>query len=568
MTVMLRRRVISNLVSPHLIAAYIGVVVSILLVGAHSIWPTNVDWLAQGDLASTQTAWNYFRHTSIAQWPPTIIENYGNGWNTFYMSAGGNLPLGIPFRFFNAFLPSSFQFIGIWTCLCFALQGFFAAKIINLYISSKVLIVFLASNFLVAPIFIYRIGYMTHSQLGAQWILLCAIYLFLSKKGSSFQWASLVAISLLIEMYMSIMVLTMLLAFVFSRVISSRSKDDKIRSILILVPSFFVSLALLGLLGFFSLPGGISGEGFFRYSSTSLFDPRVSSTSSASLAFNYFNDLSNEFHLLPNGESFLFLGTGVVFFGLFFALRDITKLRRIRWRFESTLILVCLGMFAVGLSNKVAFGTFEVSYWWPQVFSDLRQVVRAATRFGWPLYYLICIYVCKSVVAISARKFLRYVLAVLLISMNVVDQSPLLTAIATKYRFEQNRPEKFRTEMKTIFNDFSELKIFPVFDLQLDNSTKYQSEVVWRNSPNLRGLLLAASELDKQINFSYQSRPVGSIIDIENQRMVEKLTSGGINEGELYIFATHADFMRFSSKFSFGVKTYFFEDLFLAGIPN
>jgi hypothetical protein len=565
---MLKQRVIACLLSSQLVAAYLGVVISVMLLGVHSIWPTHVSWLAQGDFAATQIAWNYFRHTSIFQWPPTIIENYGIGWNTFYMSAGGNALFGLPLRFVDRLLPSSFQFIGIWTCLCFALQGYFAAKIINIYTSSKALIVLLSVNFIIAPVFVYRIGYMMHSQLGAQWVLLCAIYLFLSKKGSAIQWALLLGLTLLIEMYMSVMVLAMMLAFVFASMISSRSKDEKISSILILVPSFFVSLALLGLLGFFSLPGGVSGEGFFRYSSTALFDPRVSSTSSASLAFNFFNDLSNEFHLVPNGESFLFLGTGFVSFAFVLILRDISKWRGIRWRFESTLILACLIMFAVGLSNRVAFGPFEVSYWWPQVFSDLRQVVRAATRFGWPLYYLICIYVCKRIVEASTIKPLRIVLSVLLISINFVDQSPLLFSIASKYRFDQDRPDDFRSEMKEIFSDYSVIKIFPVFDLQVNSSTNYLSEEVWRSSPDLTGLLFAASELNKNINFSYQSRPVGSIIESENQQMVQNLNSGEINKGELYIFSTFEDVSVFSLQFGNEVKVFSSGGIFFAGNPD
>jgi hypothetical protein len=563
-----KQRVIGFLLSPQLVAAYIGVVICSLLVGVHSIWPTNVGWLAQGDFAATQIAWNYFRHTSIFQWPPTIIESYGSGWNTFYMSAGGNALFGLPFRFVNTLLPTSFQFIGIWTCLCFALQGYFAAKIIKIYASSRVQIVFLSCNFIIAPIFVYRIGYMTHSQLGAQWILLCAIYLFLSKKGNAIHWASLIAVALLTELYMSVMVLAIMLAFVLARLISSRSKDEKIRSVFILVPTFFASLFLLVFLGFFSLPGGVSGEGFFRYSTTALFDPRVSSSSSASLVYNYFKDLRNEFQLVSNGESFLFLGTGFISFAFVFALIDVTKLRYIRWRFESALILTCLIMFAVGLSNRVVFGPFEVSYWWPQIFSDVRQVVRAATRFGWPLYYLIYIYVCKRIAEANTVTPLRVALSVMLILVNVVDQGPLLSSIATKYRFDQSRLDNSSSETKDVFADYSLIKIFPVFDLQLDSSTSYRSEEVWRSSPNLIGLLFAASELNKDINFSYQSRPVGSIIENENRRMVQNLSLGEIGKGELYIFSTFEDFSSFSSQFGYGIKTFSFEGLFFAGVPN
>jgi len=68
--------------SPQTISGFIGFVAALVIIGPTAIWPTNTTWLNKGDAASAQIAWNYFRHTSPLQWPPTLIPNYGTGWST------------------------------------------------------------------------------------------------------------------------------------------------------------------------------------------------------------------------------------------------------------------------------------------------------------------------------------------------------------------------------------------------------------------------------------------------------------------------------------------------------
>jgi hypothetical protein len=560
--------ILKKFTTSQVLSAFLGVFVAVLLMGFSSIWPTNTSWLSSGDSAAGQVAWNYFRHTSLSQWPPTFIPNYGIGWSTYFTGAGGNVLVGLPLKYLNFLLPSDFQYVGVWTVICFALQGYFAAKIVNLYCTSKSLTVLFAANFIIAPVFIFRIGMMSHSQLGAQWILLCVIYFFLNQNKKIWQWALLVAVSHCIELYMSAMVLVIIGGYFLSKVISSNNRQEIVNAAKILVSSIFTSFVLLWVLGFFSLPGGLKGNGFFRYSTTALFDPRISGVSSASFIFNALKHLPNRFTTTFDGESFLYLGIGFTSLSIFFlgvSWRRFT--RKLQWP-HVWLLLVCIGLFLVGLSRTVSIGPVEFTYWWPAFLEDLRQTFRAATRFGWPLYYLIYIAVSVRVIDFSIALNKKLIFASVLLLINIVDQSPLYFSTAVFYRTESENSDFNTDEVEKLFGSYSSINFVPVFDLQEDRSTAVPSELLWREGASFYEILLISSKFNLKSNFAYQSRPVGNIIENENAKLYERLNAGSINEGELYVFKGLDEAIKFAEKFSENVISFSYRNNYFVGLPN
>lgn len=550
------------------ISALVGVCVAVVLMGFSSIWPTNTAWLSSGDTAAGQVAWNYFRQTPLGQWPPTLIPNYGVGWSTYFTGAGGNVLVGLPLKYLNFLLPSDFQYVGMWTVACFALQGFFGAKIVNLYSSSKALVVISAANFVFAPVFVFRIGLMTHPQLGAQWILLCAIYFFLSQNRKVWQWVLLVAVSHCVELYMSAMVLLIIIGFVVSQTFSSKNRLEVIHAVRILLGSFACSLLSLWVLGFFSLPDGVKGDGFFRYGASTLFDPRISEVSSASLIFNSLTDLPNRFSGAADGESFLYLGTGFALLSVFFLFSSWRRIVGLRSTPILWLLLVGVGLFLVGLSRSVSVGPFEFTYWWPSLLEDLRQTFRAATRFGWPLYYLIYVAVIVRILDMSFNLNKKLIPASLFLLINVVDQSPLYMSTADFYRAKPVVSALSSERAKSELSNFSSIYFVPVFDLQKDRSTSKQSELLWRNGTSFYEVLLISSMLNIQSNFAYQSRSVGSIVETENVKLYARLNSGQINRGELYVFKSLEESDMYAKKFPANVVSFSVGELYFLGLPN
>lgn len=550
------------------ISAFVGVCVAVLFMGFSSIWPTNTAWLSSGDTAAGQVAWNYFRHTSLGQWPPTLIPDYGVGWSTYFTGAGGNVLVGLPLKYLNFLLPSNFQYVGIWTVTCFALQGYFAAKVVNLYTTSKALVVLFAANFIIAPVFIFRIGMMTHPQLGAQWILLCAIFFFLSQNRKIWQWVLLVAVSHCVELYMSAMVLLVIVGFVASQMFSSKSRLEFIHSLKILLASFACSFVSLWVLGFFSLPDGVKGDGFFRFGATTLFDPRISGVSSASLVFNSLTDLPNRFSGAADGESFLYLGIGFTVLSIFFLLSSWRKIASIGRTSTLWLLLICLCLFLVGLSRSVSIGPFEFTYWWPSLLEDLRQTFRAATRFGWPLYYVTYVAVIVRILDMSITLKKKLIFASLLLLINVVDQSPLYFSTSQFYKSEPVVSAMSSDEALSELSNYSSIFFVPAFDLQKDRSTSEKSEFLWRSDSSFYEVLLISSRLNLRSNFAYQSRSVGSIVETENTKMFARLNSGQIDKGELYVFKSLEESDIYAKKFSANVASFSFSGNYFLGLPK
>jgi hypothetical protein len=321
-------------------------------------------------------------------------------------------------------------------------------------------------------------------------------------------------------------------------------------------------------LGFFSLPGGVKGNGFFRFSGTALIDPRISGVSSASLVFNTLNSLPNRFSSATDGESFLYLGIGFTLLSIFFLG---VSWRRFTRKFQSPhvwLLLVCIGLFLVGLSRTVSIGPVEFTYWWPTFLEDLRQTFRAATRFGWPLYYLIYIAVSVQIINFLFSLNKKIIFAGVLLLVNVVDQSPLYFSTSTFYRALPKTSILNTNEVIKKFKNYSVINFVPVFDLQEDLSTHNQSEMLWREGTSFLEILMISSKLNLKSNFAYQSRSVGAVIETENTKLYKQLNSGSISSGQLYVFKSLDELTTYKKNFDTNVDFFSIGDNYFLGIPN
>ena len=103
--------------------------------------PFKVDWLLpfwRGTVDSSDhyIGWEFFRHTPLLQWP--IGANYPLGME---LSSSIVFTDSIPIaayiaKLLNPILPTTFQYLGIWIWLCFALQAFFAQRFLKFFLSS------------------------------------------------------------------------------------------------------------------------------------------------------------------------------------------------------------------------------------------------------------------------------------------------------------------------------------------------------------------------------------------------------------------------------------------------
>ena len=86
--------------------------------------------------------------------------------------------MAIIFKPFSQFIPFEFQYFGIWTYICFILQGIVAMKIFSNFTDDLVAILLCGLLFTMLPPFLWRLH--GHFGLLGHWLILFAFLLYLT----------------------------------------------------------------------------------------------------------------------------------------------------------------------------------------------------------------------------------------------------------------------------------------------------------------------------------------------------------------------------------------------------
>jgi hypothetical protein len=92
--------------------------------------------------------------------------------------------------------------------------------------------------------------------------------------------------------------------------------------------------------------------------------------------------------------------------------------------------------------------------------------------------------------------------------------------------------------------------------------------VLWRSGASFNEVLLVSSELNLKSNFAYQSRSVGSVVDLENTKLYARLNSGQIEKGELYVFKSLAESEMLKKKIGEKAVSFSYGSNFFVGLEN
>jgi hypothetical protein len=405
-----------------------------LIVGFARVNPKSTEWLLGGDAASNYLGWEFFRQSSLSNFPLGSSPNFGVGFSSSIVFTDSIPLIAIPLKFLLFAYHGPFQYFGFWLLLCFMLQGFFAQRVIGRFSNSKTLRLFGPVLFLVSPIFLYRLTFdgFGHLALTGQFIVLWAIDAALSTNPRSRSWIVLAPVSVLVHFYLFAMVLSFFFAWFVFQFFSNKSKSLVLQIIL----RNSILSGMLTLIAFY-LAGGLmpnaatsSEFGVYRSSLTSFIDPQPS------LDTSWSHVLGNVPDLPGSSEGFAFVGLTslllmpLVGYGL-------------KWVFQMkhhslvSIILVSVALSIFALSPSVSIATRELfSYSVPNALTPIFSAFRSAGRFSWPVVYLILILAIIGIERLKIRNEIFVVLIPLLTVIQVWDSS---TAIAnTKERFEES----------------------------------------------------------------------------------------------------------------------------------
>ena len=395
-----------------------GLLGFLLVVGIRPLRPTNVRWIQGSDPLKDYMGWSFFRHSP---WSLPLGANPQWGMEKAGASIffSDSIPvLALIFKPFTGILTEPFQYDGLWLLLCFALQSYFAWKLIARATGDPILRAFGALLFVFAPPMMMRIG--LHYALVGQWILLAAIWISVEPPRYTIAtWAFVVSLTVLIHPYLAAMVLALWAANWCARL---RGDGTSILNSTLEVVVVLGCCALtLWQAGAFMMANGVGREGFgyYRMNLNTFFNPKDEAQMWSYLMPALPGISPGEY------EGFSFLGLG----GLLCVATGI-GMAGARWRMVAPhvdrakvcLLLACATLMIVAATNDVSVGTHLLHYEVPDRFIDALGALRATGRFVWPAFYVL-VWLSVAVIAKTMRRAVAVAVVACLACGQIIDTS-------------------------------------------------------------------------------------------------------------------------------------------------
>ena len=165
--------------------ALIGALGFLLVYGTAPLNPANDTWLLngydEGDITQHYAGWLAFRNSpwafplgyaANASIPDGVIISYTD-----------SIPwAAILCKLLRGVLPQTWQYFGLYTLLCFVLQGLAAGLLVSRFAKSDLFTVISSTLFVFAPILLDRA--LRHTALASHWLILFALYFYLQYRQS------------------------------------------------------------------------------------------------------------------------------------------------------------------------------------------------------------------------------------------------------------------------------------------------------------------------------------------------------------------------------------------------
>lgn len=381
--------------------------------------PTYHQWLTIGD-GRSEIAWEFYRNSKLIKFP--IGDNFDYGMNTASTLIYSDLmPLySAILRPFSTFLPDRFQYIGLIVFMNFALNYFIAQKIFALYVKNRNIQILFAITVCISPLSLHRFLDFSHYSLTSNWIILLAIYFFLTKEISFRKWVVLILITPLIHSYYLVTIIPIFLITVLRSFIS---KAQLFNTLVKILSTFVLLYITLISFGFNTKEIETDTKGDFGSFKSNIFS---------------FIDVNNWSLLIPDisgpgmtEEGFSFIGLTTVL--VILILVSVFWKQRFSPSETKTLLifqpLLWLGLIlhAYALTNNVSLGFLEFKLF--DISPSLQKyfdIFRSTGRFSWLLGYLIII--CSLILLSKIIKSNKRIILIMIISIlvSIFDQRSIL----------------------------------------------------------------------------------------------------------------------------------------------
>lgn len=507
-----------------LLGAFLGIAVFLLIYGTAPLDIANDTFCRGGfiekDIQQHYAGWLFYRNNALG-WPLGVTQavNAPAGVSVAYTDS---IPLlAVLCRPLAAAVGGTFQYFGWFTLVCFALQGGFAALLCGLFADGLLAPLAGALVFAASPILIERA--FRHTSLGAQWLVLAALYCYFAcKRQGRFASRGLFVINILvvgIHPYFLPMTYAVTLALLLEYAVQKR---QWLRPALFLGGNMVCTFLLGWALGLFygtATSGGQALYGYFAMNLNSLWNP---------VGVNgvlYSRLLPAQNQVNGNYDAFAYLGLGVLTalpVVLVLARKRLAALLRRHW----ALCAVCAVLTVFAVSNVItANGATLATLPLPASLIKLFSVFRSGGRLFWPVYYLLTL----AAFAGLARLPRGAVWTVLFAAVQLWDISPALVQRHDAMQSAQTADE-FSTEMVSDF---------------------WQAAAQYNRIESVQGmqadslhLALWAADNGMTTDDPFAARYDETALADERQTALDALAAGTLQDDTLYLFADEGAFLQ------------------------
>lgn len=395
-----------------LVGFLLGIMAFVIVYGIKVLNPFYTDWLlGRGDLSQHYLGWEFYCQ-DIWRFPIGMTNRLAYPIETSVIFTDSIPIFAILFKLLSQFFEQPFQYFGLWGIMCFGLQGYISVKIFNIWCMDYRCALIGTIFIILAPIMIYRM--FMHTSLGAQWIILVAIYLFLTHDSQCgfhrkeiLHWCILGGLTAGVHLYFMPMCFLFLVGSIAKDAINS--KQLKL-GLMVPVGGYILGVCSnLYLLGGFTSHAIDTGEGLGNFG----------------LNLNSFINSNGFSRILPDlgqcgggqHEGFAYLGLGVICMSIVCMLSFAFPQPFMRKKVHENFIVI-IGIsticFLAAVLPRITYGEnvlLEIHL--PQKISELYAVFRSTGRFIWPVWYLIVLYCVRRIARLVFKKGVNINLCIL-----------------------------------------------------------------------------------------------------------------------------------------------------------
>lgn len=415
-----------------LIGGFIGTAIFLIAYGYRILDVSYDNWLRdynEADMALPYNGWRFFR-SSEWNWPLGLIENMTYPAKLSIMYTDSLPIIAIICKLFNGILPETFQYMGIYTLICFILQGALVALIVYKLTKdnfiSAIASILLTCNSILFEKCLLQVG------VGSNWLILAAYALYAYKDNLNYKkkviWnLVLTFLTIGINMYYLPMVLGILCFMQIDLFLDEKSKKSFIRETSVILFDVIIGIVIIYALG------GFEGK--------------ISATSSTFANSANLNTLFNSFGQTGWGWSpafscnygqfsgYAYIGcAGIIL--LFMTLILMCIHRKYLWRCVGTkkksiiiISIMFIIFFIYALSPQVYLGSKLLIDWpLPEMVIGLWHIFRTTGRFVYPVFYGILI-ISIVFLSILLKKKSVYLLLGLCVVLHLAEFSKIMESL-------------------------------------------------------------------------------------------------------------------------------------------